>query len=86
MPIFNLINVFCVDSFRGFGKLKIFKKSKKKLDRAQPTHPPPYQFIFIFGNPSVTRPEHSNHNGFYQLLITYIQTECTTLRSYHMLT
>ena len=54
----------------GFAKLKKFQKSKQILDRAQPTHPPPYPNIFFFGNPSVTRPEHSNHNGFSQLLIT----------------
>ena len=33
---------------RGFAK---FKKSKKKLDRAQPTHPPPYPNIFFFWKP-----------------------------------
>ena len=32
---------------RGFAKLNKFRKSKKKLDRAQPTHPPPYP-IFLF--------------------------------------
>ena len=30
------------------------------MDRAQPTHPHPIQFFF-FGNPSVTRPKHSNN-------------------------
>ena len=57
---------------RGFAKLTKIQKSKKKLDRAQPTHPPPIQFFL--GNPSVTRPEHSNR-------IIFIQTEYITLRS-----
>ena len=31
---------------KGFAKLKFFQKSKNKLDRAQPTHPP-IQFFFF---------------------------------------
>ena len=57
---------------RGFAKLKNSKK--KKLDRAQT---PPIQ-IFFFGDPSVTWPEHSNHNN--------VQREYITLHSYHMST
>ena len=50
---------------RGFAKLIFFSKSPKKnwIEFNPPTHPP-IQFIFIFGNLSVTWPEHSNHNGF----------------------
>ena len=46
---------------RGFAKLKKFKNPKKNwIELNPPTHPP-IQFFF-FGNPSVTWPEHSNHN------------------------
>ena len=58
---------------RGFAKLKKFQKSKKNVDRAQPTHPPPIQFFFFFGNPSVTRPEHSNRI-YRQNISHYAQT------------
>ena len=56
-------------ALRGFAKLKKFKKSKKKLDRAQPTHPPPYPNIFFFLKPisDMARTLKS------QLLITYRQ-------------
>ena len=54
---------------RGFAKLKKFRKSKQKLDRAHPTHPPPIQTCF-FGNPSLTWTEHSNYNN-QQLLALY---------------
>ena len=47
---------------RGFAKLKKFQTSKRKLDRAQPTHSPSIQ-TFFFGNPSLTWTEHSNHNN-----------------------
>ena len=57
---------------RGSAKLK---KSKKNLDRAHPTHPPPIQ-TFFFGNPSLTWTEHSYHNN-QQLLAMYVQTEYT---------
>ena len=60
---------FVVRILRGFAKLKKFKKSKKNLDRAQPTHPPthpPIQ-IYIFWKPisDMARTLKS------QLLITY---------------
>ena len=35
-------------TLRGFAKLKKFQKSKNNLDRAQPTHPPPYPNFFFF--------------------------------------
>ena len=57
-----------VSSLRGFAKLKQFQKSKKKLDRAHPTHPPPSKLFF--GNPSLTWTEPSNHNN-QQLLAMY---------------
>ena len=69
-----------INPLRGFAKLKKFQKSKNNLDRAQPTHPPPYPNNFFFGNPSVAWPEHSNHN------CNNIQTEYITLRSYQMST
>ena len=42
---------------RGFAKLHFFW-----IEFNPPTQPPPIKFVF--GNSSVTRPEHSNHNGF----------------------
>ena len=45
---------------RGFAKLKKFKK--KWIELTPPTHPHP-NFYFIFGNPSLTWTEHSNHNN-----------------------
>ena len=30
---------------KGLCKVKKFQKSQQKLDRAQPTHPPPIQFV-----------------------------------------
>ena len=52
-----------LQELRGFAKLKKFQKSKNNLDRAQPTHPPPYPNIFFFWKPiSGIWPEHSNHN------------------------
>ena len=63
-------HVFAQKSLRGFAKLKKFQKSKKKLDRAQPTHPPPYPIFFFFLKPisDMARTLKS------QLLITYRQT------------
>ena len=54
---------------RGFAKLKKFQKSKNNLDRAQPTHPPPYPIFFFFWKPisGMARTLKS------QLLITYRQ-------------
>ena len=49
---------------KGLCKVKKIPKIQKNLDRAQPTHPPPYPNFVVVGNSSVTRPEHSNHNGF----------------------
>ena len=44
---------------RGFAKLRKFKKSKIKLDRAHPTRP----LYKLFLNPLPTSTEHSNHNN-----------------------
>ena len=54
---------------RGFAKLKKFQKSKNNLDRAQPTHPPPYPNILFCWKPisGLARTLKS------QLLITYRQ-------------
>ena len=56
---------------RGFAKLNKFQK---RLDRANPTHPPPSKLFF--GKPSLTWTEHSNHIN-QQLLAMYVQTEYT---------
>ena len=58
-----------LDVLRGIAKLNKFQKSKKKLDRAHPTHPPPSKLFF--GNRSLTWTQHSNHNN-QQLLAMYV--------------
>ena len=61
----------------GFAKLKTFQKSTKKLDRAQPTHPPPIQIFFFLE----THGQNTQITTF-----NNVQTEYITLRSYHMST
>ena len=65
----NSINRLDWSRLRGFAKLKFFQKSKNNLDRAQPTHPPPYPIFFFFWKPisGMARTLKS------QLLITYRQ-------------
>ena len=46
---------------RGLAKLKQFQTSKKKLDRAHNTHPPPYPIFFFFGNQFPTWTENLVH-------------------------
>ena len=60
---------------KGLCKVKFFSNIQNKLDRAHPTHPP----FFVFGNPSLTWTEHSNHNN-QQLLAMYIQNRQSTHR------
>ena len=45
----------------GLCKVKTFPKIPKQLNRVHSTHPPP-RYKLLFGNPSLTRTEHSNHN------------------------
>ena len=68
-----LFKTYC---FRGFAKLNksTNPKSKIKLHRAHPTHPPCIQAFF--GNSSLTWKEHSNDNHW-QLSTMYIQTGYT---------
>ena len=57
---------------RGFAKLKKFQKSKKKLDRAQPTHPPTLlsKYFFFFE----THPWHGQNRIYRQNKSYYAQT------------
>ena len=57
-----------VTAFRGFAKLKKIQK-KTWIELTPPSHPHPN---FLFGNPSLTWTEHSNHNN-QQLLAMYKQ-------------
>ena len=60
------------------------QKIQTKLDRAQPTHPPPYPNCFYFWKP-ISETARTLKSQW--LLTTFnIQTEDITLRSYHMIT
>ena len=69
MQLSSFVKFMKQQGLRGFAKLKKFQKSKNNLDRAQPTHPPPYPNIFFVWKPisGMARTLKS------QLLITYRQ-------------